>query len=142
MKEAKTGDKVQVHYTGKFDDGMIFDSSKGKKPLEFTIGEHQVIPGFEEAIIGMHEGDSKNIHIKSADAYGEHHKELVIDIEKARIPKDIDVKLGQQLQINSENGEIINVVVSAINDNTVTLDANHPLAGKDLNFDIELVKIV
>ncbi|MCD6245823.1 FKBP-type peptidyl-prolyl cis-trans isomerase [candidate division WOR-3 bacterium] len=142
MKKAKTGDKVQVNYTGKFDDGMIFDSSKGREPLEFTIGEHQVIPGFEDAIVGMQEGENKTIHINADDAYGKHHKELVIEVEKIRIPKDINVKLGQQLQINSENGEVINVIVTGINDTTVTLDANHPLAGKDLNFDIELVKIV
>lgn len=142
MKKAKTGDTVQVNYTGKFDDGMIFDSSKGREPLEFTIGDHQVIPGFEDAIVGMQEGENKTIHINADDAYGKHHKELVIEVEKIRIPKNINVKLGQQLQINSENGELINVIVTGINDTTVTLDANHPLAGKDLNFDIELVKIV
>ncbi|NIA23759.1 MAG: peptidylprolyl isomerase [Proteobacteria bacterium] len=142
MKEAKEGNTVKVNYTGKLDNGMIFDSSKGKEPLKFTIGEHHVIPGFEDAIVGMHEGENKTIHIKADDAYGKHHKELVIEVEKIRIPKDIDVKLGQQLQINSENGEVTNVVVAAVNDTTVTLDANHPLAGKDLNFDIELAKIV
>lgn len=101
-----------------------------------------MIPGFEDAIVGMQEGENKTIHINADDAYGKHHKELVIEVEKIRIPKNINVKLGQQLQINSENGELINVIVTGINDTTVTLDANHPLAGKDLNFDIELVKIV
>jgi peptidylprolyl isomerase len=141
LSQAKTNDKVAVHYTGKLDDGTVFDSSQGRDPLEFTIGSGQVIPGFEDGVVGMEEGQSKTITLKPDDAYGQVRDDLIVEVNKTDIPKDIDVEVGQQLQINRPDGRVIPVLISAIIDDKVTLDANHPLAGKTLTFDVELVKI-
>jgi len=141
MSQAKTNDKVTVHYTGKLDDGTVFDSSQGRDPLEFTIGTGQVIPGFENGVVGMEEGESKTITLEPDDAYGQVRDDLIVEVNKTDIPNDIDVEVGQQLQINRPDGRVIPVLISAINDDKVTLDANHPLAGKTLTFDVELVKI-
>jgi peptidylprolyl isomerase len=141
MSQVKANDKVSVHYTGKLDDGTVFDSSADKAPLEFTIGAGQVIPGFESGIIGMTVGETKTIKLEPNDAYGDKRPDLIVSVKKAEIPPDIDVQVGQQLQINRPDGQAIPVLVAEITDTEVTLDANHPLAGKTLTFDIELVKI-
>jgi peptidylprolyl isomerase len=139
---AKTGDKVQVNYTGKLSDGTVFDSSVGKEPLEFTLGSGQAIPGFDKAVIGMKVGEKKTVTIPVIDAYGPHLDELVIEVSKDRI-KDAEPKVGQVLSATREDGEVVYFTVIAVSDNgTVTLDANSPLAGKDLIFDIELLKII
>ena len=142
MTQAKNGDKVRVHYTGKFDDGSVFDSSLEREPLEFTIGQNQVIPGFEEAIIGMSPGESINTTIPAYQAYGERREDLVLKVDRSRLPENIDPQVNQQLQINHPNGERLIVTVTEVSDTSVTLDANHPLAGKNLTFDIHLVKIL
>jgi peptidylprolyl isomerase len=142
MAQAKTGDTVKVHYTGKLDDDTIFDTSADHEPLEFTIGEGKVIPDFEQAVIGMNPGDTKNIHIPYDKAYGQHHKEMVMVVERSEFPEDLKPEVNQRLQVRQQNGEVFAVTVTDVSESKVTLDGNHPLAGKDLVFDIELSEIV
>jgi peptidylprolyl isomerase len=142
MSAAATGDTVRVHYTGTLDDGSEFDSSSGGAPLEFQLGEGNVIPGFEGAVLGMAVGDSKTVNIEAANAYGPHHPEGVQEIERSAIPEEVAVEIGGKLQAMSSDNEPMVLTVVAIGEGTVTLDANHPLAGKDLSFEIELVEIV
>ncbi|MBD3332473.1 peptidylprolyl isomerase [candidate division GN15 bacterium] len=141
MAEAKSGDTVKVHYTGKLNDGTVFDSSREREPLEVTIGAGQVIPGFENGIIGMAPGETKSISVSKDEAYGDHRQELTMDVNKSDFPETITPEVGQMLQMKNPNGDLIRVVVSEIKDDTVTIDANHPLAGKDLTFELELVAI-
>ncbi|MBV6622875.1 MAG: peptidylprolyl isomerase [Rivularia sp. (in: Bacteria)] len=141
MTQAKAGDNVKVHYTGKLDDGTVFDSSAEREPLQFSLGSGNVIPGFEEAIVGMAPGESKTATIPADQAYGPQREELVITVEKEQIPTDLSVAVGQQLQISQNNGQVIPVIVTDVSDSKVTLDANHPLAGQQLTFDIELVEV-
>ena len=141
MAQAKAGDNVKVHYTGKLDDGTVFDSSAEREPLQFDLGSGNVIPGFEEAIVGMTPGESKTATIPAEQAYGPQREELVITVEKEQIPSDLSVEIGQQLQISQNNGQVIPVIVTDVSDSKVTLDANHPLAGQQLTFDIELVEV-
>ncbi len=140
-KEVKQGDVVSVHYTGKLENGSIFDSSMEKDPITFKIGEESIIPGLENALLGMQEGETKSITISSEEAYGPHMKELVSDVNKENFPTDISPELGLQLELKQPEGPSIIVTITHIADDTVTLDANHPLAGKDLHFEIELLKI-
>lgn len=141
MTQAKLGDTVLVHYTGKLPDGTVFDSSMAREPLEFSIGSGQVIPGFEEAVIGMTPGESKTEQIPCAQAYGPHYPEMVMLVERQQIPEDLEIEQGQQLQLQHPTGQLITVTVTQINDSNVTLDANHPLAGQDLTFEIDLVEL-
>ncbi|MDM9384264.1 peptidylprolyl isomerase [Chlorogloeopsis sp. ULAP01] len=141
MIQAKTGDTVKVHYTGKLDDGTVFDSSSGRDPLQFSIGEGIVIPGFEEAVVGMSPGESKTTNISAEQAYGPYRPELVMIVERQRIPTDVALEVGQLLQISQSSGQAIPVVVTNVSEAEVTLDANHPLAGQELIFDIQLVEI-
>lgn len=141
MPQAKQGDTVKVHYTGKLDDGTVFDSSQERDPLEFTIGTGTIIPGFEQAVIGMAPGESKTEVIPTDRAYGPYLEEMVLQVERQQLPTDIDPEVGQQLQLQHPTGEVIPVVITDVSSSTVTLDANHPLAGEDLTFDIQLVAI-
>ena len=141
MKKAKMGDRVKIHYKAHSDDGLIFDSSTQNEPMEITIGEKQVIPAFEEALIDMSDGESKIIKIKADKAFGPYLKELISTVEKNQLPKDMTFENGQQLQVQQPDGSTIIVTVKDLSDTHVTLDANHPLAGKDLTFDIQLVEI-
>jgi len=142
MVQAKGGDTVKVHYTGKLDDGTIFDSSKDRDPLQFIIGEGRVIPGFEQAVVGMNPGESKTATVAANEAYGPHLKEMVVVVDRKEIPEHLEPKVGQQLEIRQEDDRTIVVTVSDVSESSVTLDANHPLAGKDLTFDIQLIEIV
>ncbi len=142
MAPAKLGDTVKVHYTGKLDDGTVFDSSVDRNPLEFTIGESQVIPGFEQAVVGMVLDESKTIKISANEAYGLRHEEMVAEVERNQFPEGMQLEVGQELQLRQDDEQIIFVAVTNVSESTVTLDANHPLAGKDLTFDIELVEII
>ncbi len=139
---AKSGDTVRVHYTGKYSDGTIFDSSSDGEPLQFTLGEGQLIPGFEQAVIGMQVGEEKTVEIPSDEAYGPHQDELVLVVSRAELPEGLELEVGQQLQLEQEDGRQILVLVTDLSESDVTLDANHPLAGEDLIFDIELVDII
>jgi peptidylprolyl isomerase len=141
MGQAKAGDTVKVHYTGRLDDGSVFDTSADHEPLEFTVGEGQVIPGFENAVVGMNTGESKTARIPAGDAYGPHRSEMVITVERSMFPDDVDPQVDQQVQIRQSNGQSFIATITDVTDEDVTLDANHPLAGKDLTFDIELVEI-
>jgi peptidylprolyl isomerase len=141
MAEAKTNDTVKVHYTGRLTDGTVFDSSLERDPLEFTIGQKMVIPGFEEGIIGMVTGETRTVSIASQDAYGPYQDDLVGSIRRGQIPPDIQLQAGTILQMQAPDGGVTLVAVKALNDETVTLDANHPLAGKDLTFEINLLEI-
>jgi len=141
MAQAKSGDKVKVHYTGKLDDGTVFDSSQERDPLEFTIGEGQIIPGFEQAVVGMNPGDNKTANIPVDKAYGPRRDEMVMDVDKGQFPENITPEIGQKLQMTRSDGQVIMVTITGVSEANVTLDANHPLAGKDLTFDIQLVEI-
>lgn len=141
MSQAKSGDKVKVHYTGTLDDGSTFDTSSGRDPLEFTIGEGQVIRGFEDAVIGLNAGESTTTKISAEDAYGPHREEMVIVVDRARLPQDLNPHVGEQLEIRRPDGQFFAVMITGVSEADITLDANHPLAGKNLTFKIELVEI-
>lgn len=141
MKVAQNGDTVKVHYTGRLSSGEMFDSSDGGDPLEFTIGEGQVIPGFEEAVVGMDTGDKKTITIPAEEAYGEARPDLVASVERTRFPDDVDLAIGQQFRVGQDSGDEMVVTVTELTDTHVTIDANHPLAGHELTFDITLAQI-
>ncbi len=140
MTEVKKGDNVKVHYTGKLADGTVFDSSDGGEPLEFAVGSGQVIAGFEDGVIGMKVGESKVVEIPVAKAYGERNEEMVIQAPIEQVPPDLNPELGMRLEMGGVNGEILRVVVTEITDTHITLDANPPLAGQDLIFEIELIE--
>lgn len=142
MTQAKKGDTVKVHYTGTLDDGSVFDSSRKRDPLQFTIGENQVIPGFEDAVIGMNPDETKNVKVKAENAYGPHLEEMVVKFERDQFPDDLQPEVGQQLQVRRADDRTLIVRVTGITETHVTLDANHPLAGEDLTFEIELVEIL
>jgi FKBP-type peptidyl-prolyl cis-trans isomerase 2 len=141
MRQARYGDTVKVHYTGKLEDGTVFDSSKDRDPLQFTIGEGQVIPGFEQAVVGMNLDESKIVTIPKDKAYGVHQAEMVMSVGHHKFPENMQLEVGQQLQIRLEDSQSIFVMVTEVIESSVILDANHPLAGKDLTFDIHLVEI-
>jgi len=141
MSQAKQGDNVKIHYDGSLDDGTQFDSSVGRDPLEFTLGSGQVIPGFDNAVAGMTLGEKKSVRIPSEEAYGEHSDELIQQVPKNALPEDLEVSIGMPLQATGPAGEIVNMMVIEISDDSIQVDANHPLAGKALNFDIELVEL-
>ena len=142
MAQAQAGDKVKVHYTGTFDDGTVFDSSDGRDPLEFTLGEGMVIPGFDEAITGMEPGEEKDVHIPVDKAYGPRRDDLSFSVPRSQVPDGMDPKVGDRLQVQRKDGEAAVVTVAAVDEDEITLDANHPMAGKDLNFKLNLVEIV
>ena len=141
MAQAQAGDKVKVHYTGTFDDGTVFDSSDGRDPLEFTLGEGMVIPGFDEAITGMEPGEEKDVHIPVDKAYGPRRDDLSFSVPRSQVPDGMDPKVGDRLQVQRKDGEAAVVTVAAVDEDEITLDANHPMAGKDLNFKLNLVEI-
>jgi peptidylprolyl isomerase len=141
MTQAKKGDAVKIHYTGRLRDGSEFDSSSGREPLQFSIGRGQVIPGFEEAVTGMKVGDKKTVEIPCAKAYGDRDPSMVMVVDRKHVPGDINPEVGQRLEMGSPSGELVIVNVVDVSDENITLDANPPLAGEDLTFDIELVEI-
>lgn len=142
MTQAKSGDTVRIHYTGTLDDGTQFDSSAGREPLEFSLGGGQVIPGFDSAVDGMNVGDNKTVTIPPEQAYGQRHEQLVQQVSRDALPDDMKPAVGMQLQSQSPDGHIMNLVVTEVADDSITVDANHPLSGQALTFDIELVEIV
>ncbi len=142
MTQVKSGDKINVHYTGKLTDGTLFDSSAGREPLAFEVGSGMVIKGFDEGVTGMSVGEKKTIHIPAAEAYGDVDPNYLAVFNKAEIPSDIPYEVGMQLNMHQDGtGQVMPVTVVEVTDLTITLDANHPLAGKDLIFDLELVSI-
>lgn len=142
MSKVEIGSKIRVNYTGKFEDGNIFDSSANREPLEFTVGEGAVIQGFEEAVVGMALGDKKSVDLPPEKAYGERHEQMITSVERSLLPEHINPDVGDVLQAPQDDGKVVIVTVIEADDNSITVDANHPLAGKSLSFDIELVEIV
>lgn len=138
---AQPGHTVSVHYTGKLEDGSVFDTSQNREPIQFVLGEQRVIPGFDKAITGMSQGEKKTAKVPAEDAYGPHRPELVVEFPRDRIPPTVNAEVGQELQMQTANGQPMPAVVVDTSDTAITLDANHPLAGKDLTFDIELVEV-
>ncbi|MBA4166604.1 MAG: peptidylprolyl isomerase [Chitinophagaceae bacterium] len=141
MQQVKSGDTVKVHYHGRLTDGTTFDSSTGRDPLEFKVGSGQVIKGFDDGVTGMAVGDKKTVQIPVDDAYGPKDESMVIEFPKENFPPDMKPESGMQLNMTNGSGQVIPVVIVEVGDETVTLDANHPLAGQDLIFDLELVDI-
>jgi peptidylprolyl isomerase len=141
MTSAGSGNTVRVHYTGTLDDGSVFDSSRDHDPLEFKIGDGRMIPGFEKAVTGMNVGDTKTVKIPANEAYGTHRDELVVKVNRSHFPDNVVPVAGLQLSLKSPEGQIVNAIITSVEDEAVLLDANHPLAGKDLNFEIELMEV-
>jgi peptidylprolyl isomerase len=142
MQQVKSGDKVRVHYHGKLRSGETFDSSQGREPLEFTVGSGQVIKGFDNGVMGMQVGDKKTVEIPVDDAYGQKSEEMIVEFPRNQFPPDLDPQIGMQLMMNNGSGQSFPVSVTEVKEESVILDANHPLAGEELIFDIELVEIV
>ena len=138
----KIGDTIRVHYTGRLADGTVFSTSAGGDPLQFTIGSDTVISGFDKAVIGMNPGESKTIEIPAKEAYGRYYNELVQEVNREEVPLDIELKVGLRLRARRDDGRIATFKVVEMSQSTVKLDANHPLAGKDISLDIELLEII
>lgn len=141
MTVVEQGNKVKLHYTGTFDDGEVFDSSRESDPFEFEVGAGQVIPGFDQAVLGMKVGESKTVRLEENDAYGPYNQEMVFDADPDQFEDGLSPELGQQFQTQLEDGTPLLLTVKAIDDGKITLDANHPMAGKVLNFDLEVIEI-
>lgn len=139
--QAETGDTVKVHYTGTLDDGTVFDTSLDREPLEFTLGQDQLIAGFEQAVLGMQVGDSKIVTIPAEQSYGVYKNELIYVIDRDELPVGLEPAVGEQLYGGQPDGETVIVTVLEVSENSITVDANHRLAGKDLTFEIELIEI-
>lgn len=141
MSSAQNGDKVKVNYVGKLTDGTVFDSSEGRAPLEFTLGEGMVIKGFEDAVADMSEGQSKEVTIPAEEAYGERREDLIVPVAREQFPDNLELKIGGTLQVKLQDGRTAQAGIAEIKEDQVTLDMNHPLAGKDLSFTIELAEV-
>ena len=141
MTQAKSGDTVKIHYTGTLNDCTEFDSSAGRDPIEFEVGSGQVIPGFDKAVEGMAVGDEKTVNIQPEDAYGPRHDQMVQEVPKSALPDDLEPAEGMGLQAQGPDGQVLNLTVTAVGEDSITVDGNHPLAGQALNFDIKLVEI-
>ncbi len=142
MSQAARGDTVRVHYTGKLEDGSVFDTSADRDPLEFTIGAGQTIAGFDEAVVGMETGDSKTTTVPADRAYGARREDMVVAVERERLPNKFQAAVGDRLQTRLDTGQVIEMTILELTDEQVVLDANHPLAGKDLTFDIQLIEVL
>ena len=142
MRQARHGDTVRVHYRGQLCDGSVFDASLDREPLQFTIGRGEIMPGFEEAVVGMNPGDVKTAEIPAENAFGPYHEDLLVVLDKSDFQENVEPKVGQTLPISRQGGPAIDLMVTRVTESEVTLDANHPLAGEDLRFEIELIDIV
>lgn len=141
MEQVKNGDTVRVHYKGTLKSGELFDSSEGREPLQFTVGQGQVIKGFDDAVVDMKVGDKKTVNIPVEDAYGAKSQEMLVQVPMTDFPPDVKPEVGMELQMSDDQGHVFPVIVAEVKEDSVILDANHPLAGEDLTFDIELVGI-
>jgi len=142
MSAVIAGNKVKIHYTGSFDDGEIFDSSRDAEPLEFEVGTGQVIPGFDDAVVGMKVGESKQVQLPETEAYGPYNQEMVFDADPDQFEDGLIPEVGQQFQTQLEDETPLLLTVKSVKEGKVILDANHPMAGKTLNFDLEVIEIV
>jgi peptidylprolyl isomerase len=141
MTTAKRGDKVKIDYTGTFNNGVVFDTTRDREPLQFVLGGGEVIKGLDDGVAGMKVGDSKKIHVSAANAFGERNEEKLVSIDRKNVPETLELKVGMQLKLSQADGTAIPVTVNKITDKKVTLDANHPYAGKDLNFEVKLLEV-
>ena len=141
MSQAQSGDTVKIHYTGSLDNGTEFDSSAGKEPLQFTVGTGQLISGLDKAVEGMTVGEKKTVNVEPADAYGPRQEQMVSEVPKSALPPDIEPEVGMGLQTKGQDGQDLQLTITEVGEETITVDANHPLAGKPLNFEIELMQI-
>lgn len=141
MQKAGLFDSVKVHYVGTLDDGTVFDSSLEREPLEFVVGEGMLLQAFEQGVLGMELGETKVIKIAAENAYGPYHKEYVADFNRSQFPPEVEPKIGYRIEIKDDNGDVIPAIITAINGDTVTLDANHPLAGRDITFKLQLISV-
>lgn len=141
MSQVKENDTVKVHYTGKLTDGQVFDTSEGKEPVEFTLGKGQLIPGFEKGLLDMKVNEKKTITIPKEEAYGDPREDLIQEVEKNQLPQEIQPEVGMGLVSRTPDGREMNLVVAEVKEETIVVDGNHPLAGKDLVFDLEVVEI-
>jgi len=141
MSAAKAGDTIQMHYTGSLEDGTVFDSSQGRDPLEFELGSGQIIPGLDAAVQGMAPGEEKTVTVPADAAYGVHHPDRVQAVPREQFPDHIPAEVGTQLQVQTPDGQTLPVVIADVSDEAVTLDANHPLAGKDLTFAVSIIGV-
>ncbi|HEY9723221.1 MAG TPA: peptidylprolyl isomerase, partial [Oscillatoriaceae cyanobacterium] len=141
MTQAKQGDTVQIHYTGRLRNGTVFDSSEGREPLSFVLGSGMVIPGFDKGVTGMTVGERRSIEIPYLEAYGPRHPELALQVPRSDLPPDLQPEVGMQLQLMQPDGQMVVVTIVDVSPETLTLDANHPLAGEDLMFDLQLVSV-
>ena len=142
MTQAKEDDTVRVHYTVRLDNDTIVGSTKSEEPLQFTLGKGQVLPGFEQAVMGMNSGESKTILVAADQAFGPHLDEMVVVVDRGRLPEGLNPKEGDKIQLQTRSGETMTVSVTDVSESTITIDGNHPLAGKDLIFDIEFLEVV
>ena len=142
MQQVKSGDKIKVHYHGRLVNGETFDKSEGREPLEFEVGSGMVIKGFDDGVTGMAVGDKKTINIPFLEAYGPRNPDMIIDMPRDRFPKDMELEVGMPLAMSDDQGQQFQVAIAEIKEESVVLDANHPLAGEDLIFDLELVEII
>jgi len=140
--EAHEGNRVKVRYTGRFSDGTSFASTPEDRPLEVSLGNHDIIPGLEDALVGMSEGEAKTVVVQADDAFGPRREDLVISLERNKLPQNIDPRVGQRLRVRAEKGQTLEVTIAGVDEDTVTLDANHPLSGKELTFDVELLEVM
>ena len=136
-----SGDQIRVNYVGRFENGSVFDSSEGRDPLEFEMGAGMVIPGFETGVVDMAVGEKKSIHIPAAEAYGQRREEMVMEFERAQLPEGLEPEVGMGLQMQGPEGQPVPVQITAVAETTITIDANHPLADKNLNFELELIEV-
>lgn len=141
MTAVAAGSKVKVHYTGTFDDGEVFDSSRQTQPLEFEVGSGQVIPGFDNAVVGMQSGETKKVRLPEEEAYGPYNDEMIFDADASQFEEGMDPQVGQQFQTQMQDGSPLLLTVKAVEGEKITLDANHPMAGKALNFELEVVEV-
>ncbi len=141
MTAVAEGTKVKVHYTGTFDDGEVFDSSRQADPLAFEVGAGEVIPGFEQAVVGMQVGDNKKIRLEEDEAYGPYNEEMIINADPSQFDEGLDPQVGQQFQTQTQDGTPLLLTVIDKDEEKIKLDANHPMAGKALNFDLEIVEV-
>lgn len=142
MSAAKDGDTVKVHYTGRLEDGSEFDSSRQRDPIEFKIGDGEILPGVEQAVVGLEPGGTNEVTLPADDAYGQRRDDMIQEIERSVLPQEIEPEVGLQLQAQSPNGQPLLLTITDVGEEKVTVDANHPLAGKDLTFEVELVEVV
>jgi FKBP-type peptidyl-prolyl cis-trans isomerase SlpA len=141
MSKVKANDTVKVHYTGKLNDGSVFDSSREKDPIQFTMGQGQIIPGFENGLIDMEVNETKTINIPSAEAYGDRNDEMIQEVPKSQLPPEVKPEVGMNLMSQTPDGQQMQLTVAEVKEESIVVDANHPLAGKDLTFEVELVEI-